>query len=84
MLWDVFHQQGHGARTTISEFGPLLLTRMLALNETQAGVLNLGAEGVMLVAAVAGFAAAFATGALDKDLVRMLTRRRGKAAGTQE
>ena len=28
--------------------------------------------------------AAFATGALDKDLVRMLTRRRGKAAGTQE
>ena len=30
------------------------------------------------------FAAAFATGALDKDLVRMLTRRRGKAAGTQE
>ena len=40
-LWDVFGQQGHPVRTTISDMGPLLLGRMLNLNETQAGVLNL-------------------------------------------
>ena len=40
-LWDVFGQQGHPVRATISDMGPLLLTRMLGLNETQAGVLNL-------------------------------------------
>ena len=40
-LWDVFGQQGHPVRTTISDMGPLLLGRMLNLNETQAGILNL-------------------------------------------
>ena len=40
-LWDVFGEQGHPVRATISDLGPLLLSRMLALNETQAGVLNL-------------------------------------------
>ena len=40
-LWDVFGQQGHPVRATISNMGPLLLARMLDLNETQAGVLNL-------------------------------------------
>jgi hypothetical protein len=40
-LWDVFGQQGHPVRATVSDMGPLLLSRMLALNETQAGVLNL-------------------------------------------
>jgi uncharacterized protein len=40
-LWDVFGKQGHPVRATISDMGPLLLARMLALNETQAGVLNL-------------------------------------------
>ena len=40
-LWDVFGEQGHPARVTISDMGPLLLGRMLNLNETQAGVLNL-------------------------------------------
>ncbi|MEJ6023151.1 helicase HerA-like domain-containing protein [Ramlibacter sp. PS4R-6] len=40
-LWDVFGEQGHPVRATISDMGPLLLGRMLALNETQAGVLNL-------------------------------------------
>ena len=40
-LWDVFGQQGHPVRATVSDMGPLLLTRMLALNDTQAGVLNL-------------------------------------------
>ncbi len=40
-LWDVFGQAGHPVRTTVSDMGPLLLARMLALNETQAGVLNL-------------------------------------------
>ncbi|HNK54384.1 MAG TPA: DUF853 family protein, partial [Ottowia sp.] len=40
-LWDVFGQQGHPVRATVSDMGPLLLARMLDLNETQAGVLNL-------------------------------------------
>lgn len=40
-LWDVFGKDGHPVRATVSDMGPLLLSRMLALNETQAGVLNL-------------------------------------------
>ena len=40
-LWDVFGEQGHPVRTTISDMGPLLLSRMLDLNDTQSGVLNL-------------------------------------------
>jgi hypothetical protein len=40
-LWDVFGEQGHPVRATVSDMGPLLLARMLALNETQGGVLNL-------------------------------------------
>ena len=40
-LWDVFGQQGHPVRATVSDLGPLLLARMLNLNETQAGVLQL-------------------------------------------
>ena len=38
-LWDVFGKSGHPVRATISDMGPLLLARMLALNETQQGVL---------------------------------------------
>ena len=40
-LWDVFAEQGHPVRATVSDMGPLLLGRMLGLNETQAGVINL-------------------------------------------
>ncbi|MCT9812013.1 DUF853 domain-containing protein [Acidovorax sp. Be4] len=40
-LWDVFGELGHPVRATVSDMGPLLLGRMLALNETQMGVLNL-------------------------------------------
>ncbi|HSN31393.1 MAG TPA: helicase HerA-like domain-containing protein, partial [Ideonella sp.] len=40
-LWDVFGEQGHPVRATVSDMGPLLLSRMLALNEVQAGVLQL-------------------------------------------
>ena len=40
-VWDVFGEQGHPVRATISDMGPLLLGRMLNLNETQSGVLNL-------------------------------------------
>ena len=40
-LWDVFGQQGHPVRATVSDMGPLLLGRMLNLNDTQMGVLNL-------------------------------------------
>ncbi|MEO7937679.1 MAG: helicase HerA-like domain-containing protein, partial [Burkholderiaceae bacterium] len=40
-LWDVFGKQGHPVRATVSDLGPLLLGRMLNLNDTQAGVLQL-------------------------------------------
>ncbi|HJV52915.1 MAG TPA: DUF853 domain-containing protein [Noviherbaspirillum sp.] len=40
-FWDVFGEQGHPVRTTISDLGPLLLARMLNLNEVQQGVLQL-------------------------------------------
>lgn len=40
-FWDVFGEQGHPMRATISEMGPLLLSRVLELNETQAGVLTI-------------------------------------------
>ena len=40
-FWDVFGTSGHPVRTTISEMGPLLLARLLQLNETQSGVLNI-------------------------------------------
>ena len=39
MFWDVFGEKGHPLRATVSEMGPLLLARVLELNETQAGVL---------------------------------------------
>jgi DNA helicase HerA-like ATPase len=40
-LWDVFGKSGHPVRATITDMGPLLLGRMLNLNDTQSGVLNL-------------------------------------------
>ena len=39
-FWDLFGEQGHPIRTTISEIGPLLLAQMLNLNDTQEGVLS--------------------------------------------
>jgi uncharacterized protein len=39
-FWDVFGEEGHPVRATVSEMGPLLFSRLLNLNETQAGVLN--------------------------------------------
>jgi DNA helicase HerA-like ATPase len=41
IFWDLYGEQGHPIRTTISEMGPLLLARLLGLNETQEGVLNI-------------------------------------------
>lgn len=40
-FWDVFGEEGHPVRTTVSEMGPLLLGRLLGLNDTQSGVLTL-------------------------------------------
>jgi len=40
VFWDVFGEQGHPVRATITEMGPLLLSRMLDLNDVQEGVLN--------------------------------------------
>lgn len=41
VFWDVFGEQGHPVRATISDMGPLLLSRLLDLNETQEGILNI-------------------------------------------
>jgi DNA helicase HerA-like ATPase len=54
MFWDLFGKQGHPVRATISEMGPLLLSRMLDLNDTQEGVLNIvfhaaDQEGLLLL-----------------------------------
>jgi len=53
-FWDLFGEQGHPIRTTVSEMGPLLLARLLNLNEVQEGVLNIAfhvadKEGLMLL-----------------------------------
>ena len=41
VFWDLYGEKGHPIRTTVSEMGPLLLARLLGLNETQEGVLNI-------------------------------------------
>ena len=41
VFWDLYGEQGHPIRTTVSEMGPLLLSRLLDLNETQEGVLQI-------------------------------------------
>ncbi|MFA9201535.1 MAG: helicase HerA-like domain-containing protein [Cypionkella sp.] len=41
VFWDLYGEQGHPIRTTVSEMGPLLLGRLLNLNDTQAGVLDI-------------------------------------------
>ena len=41
IFWDLFGEQGHPVRATVMEMGPLLLSRLLDLNETQEGVLNI-------------------------------------------
>ncbi|MDH5798964.1 MAG: DUF853 domain-containing protein, partial [Paracoccaceae bacterium] len=40
-FWDLFGEQGHPVRTTVSEMGPLLLSRLLELTDAQEGVLNI-------------------------------------------
>ena len=54
VFWDVFGQQGHPVRATVAEMGPLLLSRMLELNDAQEGVLNVAFkladdEGLLLL-----------------------------------
>ncbi len=54
VFWDLFGEQGHPIRTTVSEMGPLLLARLMDLNPTQEGVLNIAFkiaddEGLLLL-----------------------------------
>src|SRR4051812_34770828 len=54
IFWDVFAQEGHPVRTTISEMGPLMLARLLELSEAEEGVLNIAfavadEEGLLLL-----------------------------------
>ena len=53
-FWDLFGEQGHPIRTTVSEMGPLLLARLMELNEVQEGVLSIAfhvadEEGLLLI-----------------------------------
>jgi DNA helicase HerA-like ATPase len=67
IYWDLFGTQGHGVRATVSEMGPLLLSRLLELNDTQEGVVNVifkvaDEEGLLLLdfkdlRAILGYAA---------------------------
>ena len=41
VFWDVYGEEGHPIRATVEQMGPLLLSRMLGLNETQSGVMNI-------------------------------------------
>lgn len=54
IFWDLYGEQGHPIRTTVSEMGPLLLARLMGLNETQEGVLSIAFkyaddEGLLLL-----------------------------------
>lgn len=54
VFWDLFGEAGHPARTTVTEMGPLLLSRLLELSEAQEGVLNIvfrvaDEEGLLLI-----------------------------------
>lgn len=54
ILWDLLGEQGHPIRATISDMGPLLLSRLLELNDTQEGILNIAFkfaddEGLLLL-----------------------------------
>jgi len=54
IFWDLYGEQGHPVRTTVSEMGPLLLARLLGLNDTQEGVLTIAfryadEEGLLLL-----------------------------------
>ncbi|MEC9017693.1 MAG: helicase HerA-like domain-containing protein, partial [Pseudomonadota bacterium] len=54
IFWDLYGQQGHPVRTTVSEMGPLLLARLMGLNDTQEGVLSIAFkyaddEGLLLL-----------------------------------
>src|SRR5690606_15600702 len=54
IFWDLFGQQGHPVRTTVSEMGPLLLARLMELSDAQEGVLNIAfrladEEGLLLL-----------------------------------
>ncbi len=54
VFWDLYQKSGHPVRTTVSEIGPVLLSRLLELNDTQEGVLNVAftvadEEGLLLL-----------------------------------
>ena len=54
IFWDLYGERGHAIRTTVSEMGPLLLARLMGLNDTQEGVLNIAfkyadEEGLLLL-----------------------------------
>ena len=71
VFWDVFGEQGHPVRATVSEMGPLLLGRLLDLNDTQAGVLNM----VFKIADDNGLAPARSEGSARDAAVRRRQRR---------
>jgi hypothetical protein len=79
VLWDVFGKQGHPVRTTISEIGPVLLARLLALNETQAGVLTEERAAVIEASTVHGVYEK----AVDRESAYEILKKRMKEADNQ-
>src|SRR6266550_1731490 len=83
VFWDVFGEQGHRVRATVSEMGPLLLSRMMDLNDIQEGVLNVAfkvadEQGQLLVLENQGGARFFGEPALTlKDFMRTDSDGRG-------
>ena len=70
MFWDLFGQQGHPIRTTISEIGPLLLAQMLNLNDTQA-MLTYVSENAAELKAEYGNLSPASIGAIQRNLLAL-------------
>jgi uncharacterized protein len=84
-FWDLFGEQGHPIRATISEMGPLLLSRLLDLNETQEGVLNIlfryADEQGLLLLDLKDLRALLAELGANKELVASLQASYGNVTG---
>jgi hypothetical protein len=88
IFWDLFGEKGHPIRATVSEMGPLLLSRLLDLNDTQEGVLNVAlswptkwpcCSSTLKIAALAGRP----FGALQEDFGTLRNVTKGPSARFQ-
>jgi hypothetical protein len=84
VFWDLFGEQGHPIRTTVSDMGPLLLSRMMSLNDTQEGVLNIlfrfADENGLLLLDLKDLRETLALIGSDKELQRTLKAKYGNVS----